>query len=71
MSGLDRKTPIPTEITLHQLVANEFAQTFLEEFRAGVSVGAAMHRARVELLKKGNLLGLVYTAYCTADLQLA
>jgi len=61
---------IGTEITLHQQVANEVGLTFLDAFRGGAGAVEALHRARIGLLRKGNLLGLVYTAYCCADLRL-
>ena len=61
---------IGTEITLHQSVANEAAFTFIDGFEDGLSAGQALHRARTALLKKGNLLGLAYTAYCAAELRL-
>jgi hypothetical protein len=62
---------IGTEITVDQLVANEVGQVFLDCFRYGLTVGESMHRVRVRLLKKGNLLGLVYTAHCAAGLSLS
>ena len=61
---------VGTEITLHQSVANEAAFTFLDGFEDGLTAGQALHRSRTRLLKKGNLLGLAYTAYCVADLRL-
>ncbi len=62
---------IGTEITLHQRIANEIAETMLDAFQRGVTVGRALRAARTRLLRKGNLLGLVYTAYCSADLKLS
>ena len=70
-ASLDAGGVIGTEITLHQLVANEVAQTFLDSFQRGHTVGHALRTARAGLLRKGNLLGLVYTAYCSADFSLA
>ena len=61
---------IGTEITLHQLVANEVAQVFLDAFKRA-SVGDSLHVSRIGLLRKGNLLGLVYTAHCPANLSLS
>jgi hypothetical protein len=60
---------IGTEITLHQLIANEVAELFLDAFQRGKPVGQALQEARTGLLRKGNLLGLVYTAYCSAELK--
>ena len=34
------------------------------------TVGAALRSMRLGLLGKGNLMGLAYTAYCSADLCL-
>jgi hypothetical protein len=56
-------------------VANEVAQLFFEDFAKGdplhqfASVGPALHRVRQKLLRKGNLMGLAYTTYCSADLH--
>jgi hypothetical protein len=63
---------IGTEIPLSQAVAGEAAERFFRHFRVSRSgVGAALLRMRLELLAKGNLLGLAYTPYCSADLRLA
>jgi hypothetical protein len=61
---------IGTEITLEQKLAGEAAELFFEHFRGNLSVGEALRRMRIQLLKKGNLLGLAYSAYCSADLRL-
>ena len=67
---------VGTEITISQRVASEMAEIFLSSFvnktPAGerISVGEALRLARLNLLNKGNLLGLVYSAYCAADLAL-
>jgi hypothetical protein len=70
-TGLKAAGVIGTEITLHQLVANEVGEVFLRAFQRGKSVGESLRQARASLLRKGNLLGLVYTAYCSADLKLS
>lgn len=63
---------IGTEITLHQRVANEAAEVFFANFIGEkLAVGEALRRMRLHLLSKGNLLGLVYTAYCSAELKLS
>ncbi|HEX6173338.1 MAG TPA: hypothetical protein VF089_04935, partial [Candidatus Binatia bacterium] len=63
---------IGTEIMLHQRVANEAGQIFFDYFKnPKCSVGEALQQVRRSLLLKGNLLGLAYTAYCSADLQLS
>ncbi|MFF0473516.1 CHAT domain-containing protein [Streptomyces sp. NPDC004284] len=61
---------IGTEITVDQALAGEFAELFWEALLAGQEVGPALHRVRMELLRKGNVLGLAYTAYCSAALRL-
>ncbi|MFB6784167.1 CHAT domain-containing protein [Streptomyces sp. NPDC056352] len=69
-AGLHASGVIGTEITVHQALAGEFAERFWELLLAGEEVGAALHRVRMELLRKGNVLGLAYTAYCSAALRL-
>jgi hypothetical protein len=60
---------IGTEITLEQRVASEAAEEFFSHFHmSGVSVGQALQQMRLHFLMKGNLLGLAYTSYCSADL---
>lgn len=62
---------IGTEITIFEQLACEFAEECLKQFLAGdKTIGHAIHAARLELLKKGNPLGLVYTPYATTDLSL-
>lgn len=62
---------VGTEISVSQRFANEVAQLFWSRFLDGATVGTALRQVRTELLRKGNLLGLAYTAYCSAELQLA
>ncbi|MBE4740502.1 hypothetical protein [Streptomyces caniscabiei] len=63
---------IGTEITLHQSLAGEAAEHMLRHFGGGrVGMGEVVRRMRHDLLAKGNLLGLTYTAYCSAELRLA
>jgi hypothetical protein len=62
---------IGTEIAIAQRVAGEVAEEFFRHFRAELTVGEALHRTRINLLLKGNLLGLAYTPYCSADLRLS
>jgi hypothetical protein len=61
---------IGTEITIHQRIAGEAAEQFLKNFSDQLPVGQALQRMRLNLLSKGNLMGLAYTAYCSADLAL-
>ncbi|WP_425244992.1 CHAT domain-containing protein [Streptomyces sp. NEAU-NA10] len=67
---LDASGVVGTEISVSQRFANEVADLFWGHFLVGTDVGTALHRVRMELLRKGNLLGLAYTAYCSAELRL-
>jgi hypothetical protein len=63
---------VGTEITLEQSVASEAAEQFLRSFQTNqTTVGQAVQQMRLHFLLKGNLLGLAYTPYCSADLKLA
>jgi hypothetical protein len=63
---------IGTEITLHQSLAGEAVELMLRHFASGqVGIGEVVRRMRHDLLAKGNLLGLAYTPYCSAELRLA
>ena len=62
---------IGTEIAIAQRVAGEVAEEFFRHFRAELTVGEALHRTRIHLLLKGNLLGLAYTPYCSTELRLS
>lgn len=61
---------IGTEISLNQLVINEAAEEFLDIFNRNSSVGEALKHMRLNFLKKGNLLGLAYTSYCSSNLKI-
>jgi hypothetical protein len=74
-AGAEAAGVVGTEIAVAQPVASEFAQLFYMHLMAGVSragltVGQALRRARFDLLAKGNVTGLVYTAFCSMDLVL-
>ncbi|MFN0086407.1 MAG: hypothetical protein ACKVX9_13550 [Blastocatellia bacterium] len=63
---------IGTEITMEQPVASEAAEVFFQCLQEPqMTVGRALQRMRLHFLSKGNLLGLAYTPYCSADLKLA
>jgi hypothetical protein len=62
---------IGTEVLLHQQLANEVALEFLKRFFTHQSVGRALSEMRMHFLRKGNLLGLAYTAYCSSNLALS
>jgi hypothetical protein len=61
---------IGTEVTVHQILANEFGAEFLKHF-ATETAGEALRRTRNRLLCKGNLMGLAYSAYCLSALRIA
>lgn len=61
---------IGTEITNFELVASEFGRQFLSRFLVGESVGSAVRMARLELLRKGNPLGLMYIPFALPSLRL-
>jgi hypothetical protein len=62
---------IGTEITIFEPLACEFAEEWLRRFLVlGETVGEATLKTRLKLLKEGNPLGLVYTAYTNPSLRL-
>ncbi|WP_333774499.1 CHAT domain-containing protein [Streptomyces sp. IBSBF 3136] len=69
-SGLYASGTVGTEISVEQALATEVAERFWQHFLAGENVGTALHRVRTGLLRKGNVLGLAYTAYCSNSLRL-
>jgi hypothetical protein len=71
-AGLDAAGVIGTEIAVSQAVASEVAERFYEHFlgTTNQTVGMALYRVRVDLLRKGNVTGLVYTPFCSMDLAL-
>lgn len=61
---------IGTEVPVFEALATEVAEVFLRLFlREGRSVGEALRQIRHDLLRRNNPLGLVYTAYASADLR--
>jgi hypothetical protein len=74
-AGINAAGVIGTEIAVAQPTASEFARRFYTSF-AGADgadpqpAGIAVYKARVDLLAKGNVSGLVYTTFCSADLVL-
>ena len=61
---------IGTEIIINETLARHFAKGFLEDFIQGKKIGEALKRQRLLLLELYNPLGLAYTPYCSADLQM-
>jgi len=61
---------IGTEISIYEPLAVEFGEGLIQAFLNGESIGKAVQKLRWQLLLKRNVLGLVYTPYCYADLKL-
>ncbi|MDB6104576.1 MAG: groEL [Gammaproteobacteria bacterium] len=67
---------IGTETTVHENIASEAAERLIKQLCNGAappkerSVGESIRKMRFELLRKGNVMGLTYTAYCSAQLTL-
>ncbi|RTM13598.1 MAG: hypothetical protein EKK33_10580 [Bradyrhizobiaceae bacterium] len=61
---------IGTEIPVFELLAGEMASQFLKRFLDGQQAGQALLASRLNLLARGNPLGLVYTLYGVAELTL-
>ncbi len=62
---------IGTQITVFEPLAQRFAESFLQSFRAGQPLGRAIRTARLQLLAQRNPLGLVYQPFAYAGLKLA
>jgi len=62
---------IGTQITIFEPLAQRFAESFLQSFRAGQPLGRAIRTARLQLLAQRNPLGLVYQPFAYAGLKLA
>lgn len=62
---------IGTDITVFESLATQFAEGCLRRFlRDGEPIGEAVRKTRIELLQKGNPLGLVYVPYVHGGLRL-
>jgi hypothetical protein len=59
-----------TEAKVNQNLAMQVAIEFFSLFLEGYAVAEALRRVRLQFLARGNLIGLVYTPYCWADLRL-
>lgn len=72
LAGVHVAGVIGTEIPVVQSVAGEIALRFYKAFTGAdkVSVGTALRRMRFDMLRKGNVAGLVYTPFCSSDLFL-
>jgi hypothetical protein len=74
-AGIHAAGVIGTEIAVAQPTASEFARNFYSYLTtASVAgrrpAGQALYMARIDLLAKGNVSGLVYTPFCSMDLVL-
>lgn len=58
---------IGSEVAMQVGVATEMAAYVLRQLLDGAKVGEALYRARWNLARKRNLLGLAYTAYGLTD----
>jgi hypothetical protein len=70
LAGANAAGVIGTEITVAQSLASEVAEAFFGQLNQNRTVGEALRTMRLQLLAKGNLLGLAYTPYCCADLRI-
>ncbi|HET7039301.1 MAG TPA: CHAT domain-containing protein, partial [Gemmatimonadales bacterium] len=61
---------VGTEVTVFEELAGAFARRFMDRFLAGAVVGQAIRDARLDLLRQGNPLGLVYTPFVLSGTQL-
>ncbi|HEY3063253.1 MAG TPA: hypothetical protein VGL99_30135, partial [Chloroflexota bacterium] len=61
---------IGTEITVVSGLAVRMGLSTVRGFLNGVAVGDALRQARLELLKDGNPLGLVYIPFVLGSLEL-
>ena len=62
---------IGTEITIFEPLACSFAEECLRQFMVEkLSIGEAIRKSRLKLLKEGNPLGLVYTPFVLPSLHI-
>jgi hypothetical protein len=59
-----------SEVAVEQGLASLILETFLRRFAAGATVGQALHEVRWDLFRRGNVMGLAYTAYCLSGLRI-
>lgn len=72
LAGMNVAGVVGTEISVAQEVAGEVGERFYTELMASKNptVGTALYRTRIDLLRKGNVTALVYTPFCSMDLAL-
>lgn len=61
---------IGTEITNFELIAGVFGEELLRRFLKGEQLGRCVRLARLELLRRGNPLGLIYIPFALPSLHL-
>ncbi|WP_213979232.1 CHAT domain-containing protein [Sphingomonas sp. dw_22] len=61
---------IGTEVAVPDMAAAEFARLFYTEFLAGKTLGEAIYEARAALMRVGNPIGAIYSAYALPGLRL-
>jgi hypothetical protein len=66
----DAAGALGTEIPVFEVFAGEVACQFLSRFLDGQKAGEALLGIRRELLARGNPLGLIYTLYAVAELEI-
>ena len=59
---------VGTETTVFVTLAVPFAEHLLQSYIEGVALGEAIRRARVDMLRRGNPLGLTYLAFGLPEL---
>lgn len=59
-----------TEVAVEQGLAGWAMEELFARLLNGESVTAALHSVRWTMLRRGNIMGLAYTAYCLANLVL-
>jgi hypothetical protein len=61
---------IGTEVSVQEGLAYLIAEKIITHMGERTPIGAAVRKMRWELLNQGNVLGLVYTPYCLAELAI-
>ena len=61
---------IGTEVPIHEVLGDAFGRFLFARLLEGEPVGKIVYDFRWELLRKRNLLGLVYVPYCYASLRI-
>jgi hypothetical protein len=68
--GANASGVIGTEIAVEQGVAGHAVETLVREVAHNKPIGTALRAMRWSLLLRGNVMGLAYTPYCSAELAL-